>query len=287
MNTWHSKPSILIPIVVITAWICTAISLVGARIRICAEQGWDGRMEGAGRGLHTRCLRCRIPQESDSPSRSPGPAHLRGGALQQHRVQGDGGEHARLAGAGLGLHDEICKERPRGSGQPPACARPRARPARSPSPQRPSGMAFSCTGDGRWKPAASSPASTGADSRRDPKSEGPPGTSTSRVRNRPGASLGAAILAEREGKSRERCPDPAPGLQRGRRQGAPGGGKWRRLRLSAGRGGRGAGRPCCALPAWGQTGCALPARVLGMAPNHRAQTAPNSPCAPGRCPKAP
>lgn len=34
MKTWHSKPSILIPIVVITACICTAISRVGAKTRI-------------------------------------------------------------------------------------------------------------------------------------------------------------------------------------------------------------------------------------------------------------
>lgn len=39
MKTWHSKPSIFTPMVVITAWICTAISRVGARIRICRDQG--------------------------------------------------------------------------------------------------------------------------------------------------------------------------------------------------------------------------------------------------------
>ena len=38
MKTWHSKPSIFTPIVVITAWICTAISRVGAKIRICKGQ---------------------------------------------------------------------------------------------------------------------------------------------------------------------------------------------------------------------------------------------------------
>lgn len=151
-------------------------------------------------------LQCHIsPQNERFPllQQRPARAHLRGGAIQQHRVQGDGGEHAGLAGARLGLHDEICKERPQGSGEPrgaPGSSRPRARPARSPSPQPPSGMAFSCTGDGRWNPAASSPASTGGDSRREPKSEGPPGTSTSRVRNRPCASVGAAILAGREGE---------------------------------------------------------------------------------------
>lgn len=43
MKTWHSKPSILIPIVVITAWICTAISLVGAKTRIWnKELGFEG-----------------------------------------------------------------------------------------------------------------------------------------------------------------------------------------------------------------------------------------------------
>lgn len=89
---------------------------------------------------------------------------------------------------------------------------PNPRPARrSPSPQRPNGIAFSCTGEGLWNPAASSPASTGSDSSRDPKSDGPPGTATSRVRVRslpPAASAGAAILGARSGRaaSRERRP---------------------------------------------------------------------------------
>lgn len=67
-------------------------------------------------------------------------------------------------------------------------------------------MAFSWTGDGLWNPAASSPASTGSDSSSDPKSEGPPGTRTSRVRNRPSTSTGvsavAAILWEVSNKQR-------------------------------------------------------------------------------------
>lgn len=48
MKTWHAKPSIFMAIIVITAWICTAISLVGARIRICAGQGLNGRIKAAG-----------------------------------------------------------------------------------------------------------------------------------------------------------------------------------------------------------------------------------------------
>lgn len=70
-------------------------------------------------------------------------SHLRGRALQQHRVQGDGGEHAGFTSAGLGLHDEICKEPPqRSPGNPRGIPRPspgppahqaRSAPAGSPS----------------------------------------------------------------------------------------------------------------------------------------------------------
>lgn len=214
---------------------------------------------------------------SGSPS---GPAHLRGGALQQHGIQGDGGEHAGLAGAGLGLHDQICKERPRRSGQPRDSPGSRPRPARSPSPQRPSGMAFSCTGDGRWKPAASSPASTGGDSSREPKSEGPPGSSTSRVRNRPAASTGAAILAGRAGESRESCRDPVRGE---RRQGAPcrahGGG------CASGRAGSGHGSDGLGMAGSVQRGNS-PKSPLSAAPGP-AQTPQTPPCARQCCPNAP
>lgn len=38
MNTWHSRPSMAQPIAMTTEWICTAISLVGAKTRTCREQ---------------------------------------------------------------------------------------------------------------------------------------------------------------------------------------------------------------------------------------------------------
>lgn len=87
----------------------------------------------------------RVPAKAGraSAQQQPGAgAHLRGGALQQHRVQGDGGEHARFASAGLGLHDEIWKEPPQRSPEAPGCpplpAAPRpARPlTQAAAPQR-------------------------------------------------------------------------------------------------------------------------------------------------------
>ncbi|KAL0603947.1 Zinc finger protein [Plecturocebus cupreus] len=66
---------------------------------------------------------------------------------------------------------------------PPPLGHTSPGPPLSPSPQRPSGMAFSCTGEGLSKPAARSPSSTGRESSSDSKSAGS-ANSTSPVRVR-------------------------------------------------------------------------------------------------------
>lgn len=67
----------------------------------------------------------------------------------------------------------------------------------SPRPQRPSGMALSCTGEGRSKPAARRPSSTGRDRSSDSKSAGS-ASSTSPVRVR-GPLMSWAIRRLRTG----------------------------------------------------------------------------------------
>lgn len=75
------------------------------------------------------------PPQPEARHLTAGPgAHLRGRALQHQRVQGDGGEDAGFAGAGLGLHDEVCKEPPQESGGQAAASGPAASPHPAPSP---------------------------------------------------------------------------------------------------------------------------------------------------------
>lgn len=162
--------------------------------------------------------------------------HLRGGALQQHGIQGDGGEHAGFPGAGLGLHDEICKERPRPSGQPRGAPGPAPGPPAHPARSAPAGWpsAAPATADGsRPPPAPPAPAATAAESRsrRGRRAPARPGCGTGPAPPwaPPSWRGGRGSLARAAPKPRRARRAAAA---RGRR-----GGRWRRVRLRAGRAG--------------------------------------------------
>lgn len=248
MNTWHSRPSIFMPMVVMTAWICTAISLVGARTRICEGQGLTGRMgaKPSTAAMQTALSGATSPQKEPLPPQSPGRltcvAGLSSSTASSAMVANtqvlpvpDLACTMRSAKSGCGSQGSAGGQgRPQGRHLPgiSAAPGPTPRPARpltqAAAPQR-DGLQLHGRGPmeaGRLQPSQ----------HRRRQQEGSEVCGAAGQQHVPGAGPARRLPGRRHlgaprRESRESCRDAAAQRRQGARRG-----RWRRLRLRAGTG---------------------------------------------------